>query len=142
LPQRFHWLENKTATLPLDRQSAQSGTQPIELRGFNLTFRFAGNTNSALKRVSSQPLRGWPLKMSPLEQAIHDTLHHGSPEEVLNLKCPICSGPLKIQYCETKSGSRHIRVSSDSPEFLLRMSGLPFRPKWVDELGDQIVTTP
>jgi hypothetical protein len=62
LPQRSLQLENTTATLSLDRQSAQSGTQPIELRGFNSTVHAAGNIKSVPKKVSDRHFAPVTLK--------------------------------------------------------------------------------
>jgi hypothetical protein len=77
--------------------------------------------------------------VTPEEQHIHDTLHHGTAAEVRTLRCPKSGGPLRIEYCETSRGS-HFRISGLQSDFLVRASGRLARPEWVDVLGSDFVT--
>ncbi len=79
--------------------------------------------------------------MTPAESKIHDTLHHGTADQVLALSCPRNGGPIRIEYCETKGGS-HMRITGTQSDFIVRMSGRLQRPSWVDVLGTDFVTRP
>jgi hypothetical protein len=74
------------------------------------------------------------------EDRIESTLHHGTPAEVRALRCPKTGGPLRIEYCETASGSRHFRVTGLRSDFIVRSSGRFPRPTCVDTLGADFVT--
>ena len=78
--------------------------------------------------------------MTAQEQHIHDVLHHGTPDEVRALRCPKSGGPLRIEYCETKSGASHFRITCKSSDFKIRASGRFPKPSWVDVLGADFVT--
>ena len=80
--------------------------------------------------------------MTAEETKIYETLHYGTPAQVRALRCPLIHGPLRIEYCETKSGARHLRVKGTTPDFIMRMSGLPHRPSWVEVLGQDFITEP
>jgi hypothetical protein len=73
-------------------------------------------------------------------QKIHDTLHRGTAAAVRALRCPRSSGPLRIEYCETKSGARHFRITGVRSDFIIRASGRFPKPEWVDVLGADFVT--
>jgi hypothetical protein len=72
-------------------------------------------------------------------QKIHDTLHRGTAADVRALRCPKSGGPLRIEYCETKSGACHFRITGVRSDFIIRESGFP-KPEWVDVLGADFVT--
>ena len=78
--------------------------------------------------------------MTPEEQHIHDTLHHGKAAEVRALRCPKSGGPLRIEYCETSGGRSHFRISGVQSDFLVRASSRSPRPAWVETLGSDFVT--
>lgn len=58
------------------------------------------------------------------------------------MRCPITGGPLRIEYCETSNGKRHLRVKGVDSDFIMRMSGLPTKPGWVGVLGQDFITQP
>src|ERR1043166_2566032 len=80
-------------------------------------------------------------KMTDDEHRIQQTLRRGTAQQVMGLRCPICRGPLRVEYCETKRGS-HIRVTGVSSDFTMRMSGELVRPCWVEVLGSDFTTRP
>ena len=85
---------------------------------------------------------GFNNNMNAGESKIHDILHQGTAAQVRVLSCPLSGGPLRIEYCETKTGSRHLRVTGTRSDFMMRMSGLPRKPIWVDTLGTDFITDP
>jgi hypothetical protein len=78
--------------------------------------------------------------MTAEEAKIYETLHYGTAAQVRVLCCPINRGPLRVEYCETKSGARHLSVKGTTSDFIMRMSGLPTKPSWVEVLGEDFIT--
>src|SRR5437868_7133046 len=81
-------------------------------------------------------------RMTAEETKIYETLHYGTPAQVRALCCPLSHCPLRVEYCETKSGARHLSVKGTTSDFIIRMSGLPNTPSWVEVLGRDFITEP
>ena len=77
--------------------------------------------------------------MTKEEQTEH-RFHYGKGDEVRNLECPKCGGPLRIGIYRGQKISGGMKCKKC--DYIVRFHGLREEPPWVAELGTEFETTP
>jgi hypothetical protein len=85
----------------------------------------------------AKELRSYLAKWEEVEAI----LRSGAAAEVRRLRSPRTGGPLRIQYIHTKADPPYFRLS-DPPECIIEQPLAPFRPAWVEVLGEDFITEP
>jgi len=65
-------------------------------------------------------------------------VRHALADEVTDIGCPVCSGPLKVQVSD--SSKRALSVMCKGCVWRVIEDGLDEFPPWVEELGRKIET--